>query len=231
MYVIGLTSTSRGPPSRAGPRPPRPRPAGAGRTWRRSASASRSATMKPTLCRLPAYSGPGLPSPTTSQGADSHDDLPTTTGRLRHNRGPGRSCRRGATGTPGRPRVRRLERPRLGPSPSRLRRPRRRLLGRLGGRRGGRSPATTSPGRQPARRRPAADVSPAVTWVPASRPSIDTSKARAAGSPRRRPTAGCCSCITSGVPGRLADQVHRHLDGDLLAPAHDEQVDVLDRCP
>src|SRR3954451_12414273 len=39
--------------------------------------ASRSATMKPTLCRLPAYSLPGLPRPTTSHGASSLTDCPS----------------------------------------------------------------------------------------------------------------------------------------------------------
>src|SRR5579875_2228514 len=33
--------------------------------------AIRSTTMAPTLCRLPAYLGPGLPRPTISQGASS----------------------------------------------------------------------------------------------------------------------------------------------------------------
>src|SRR5690606_1568542 len=71
MYVIGLTSTSRGPPMPS-------RPSATSATARRCRlnlalirSASRLTTMKPALCRVPAYSLPGLPKPTTSHRADS----------------------------------------------------------------------------------------------------------------------------------------------------------------
>src|SRR5207302_1515712 len=40
--------------------------------------ASTSATMKPTLCRCLAYSGPGLPSPTTSHGGALSPDITTS---------------------------------------------------------------------------------------------------------------------------------------------------------
>src|SRR4051812_28408220 len=65
MNDIGFASTTRSPDSRPST------------TWDRLLwllnlppirSASRSATMNPTLWRFPAYSGPGLPRPTTSHG-------------------------------------------------------------------------------------------------------------------------------------------------------------------
>ena len=66
MYVRGLASTTRRPASRPSSTSAfalclenRPPPARA---------ASSSTTRKPTLCRVSAYSGPGLPSPTTRAG-------------------------------------------------------------------------------------------------------------------------------------------------------------------
>src|SRR5688572_3093622 len=71
MNVNGFTTISFGPP-----KPSRPSAASATTRFGRpnlppTRDASRSATMKPTLCRLAAYSRPGLPRPTTSQGASS----------------------------------------------------------------------------------------------------------------------------------------------------------------
>jgi hypothetical protein len=40
--------------------------------------ASRSVTRKPTLCRFPSYSGPGLPSPTTSHGPAEPPPVPAS---------------------------------------------------------------------------------------------------------------------------------------------------------
>src|SRR6478752_1481838 len=71
MYVRDLTRISRVPP---GGDPSRPSttsarsPLGApNREPIRAASSS--ATRKPTLCRCPAYVGPGLPRPTTIHGS------------------------------------------------------------------------------------------------------------------------------------------------------------------
>ena len=61
-------------------------------------AASSSMTMAPTLCRLPAYVGPGLPSPTTSQrsveamGGDAVERADRS-GRLRPRRCPRRQRR------------------------------------------------------------------------------------------------------------------------------------------
>src|SRR4051794_17173387 len=79
MYVVGLASTTRGPGAPPGRTPSR---ASATAAWGRRDSkpdarapnvapvrrASSSRTIWPTLCRLPAYWGPGLPRPTTSHG-------------------------------------------------------------------------------------------------------------------------------------------------------------------
>ena len=66
MYVSGSSSATRWPSIRTSAiRPlnlPRHEP-----SCRRASS---STTMKPTLCRFPAYSRPGLPRPTTSRSSD-----------------------------------------------------------------------------------------------------------------------------------------------------------------
>src|SRR5215213_2738421 len=68
MYVVGRARTTRRParrpsPARAPARAPLP---AASRIPAREASTS--STIAPTLCRLPAYPGPGLPRPTTRNG-------------------------------------------------------------------------------------------------------------------------------------------------------------------
>src|SRR5450759_4811158 len=71
MKQVGLTSTTAGPGRPPGPVPSRtsavaarPRCAANRAPTRRASS---SATIWPTLWRLPAYVGPGFPRPTTSQ--------------------------------------------------------------------------------------------------------------------------------------------------------------------
>src|SRR5689334_4969640 len=75
MYVSGFAITSRGAST---PTPSRPSATSATALRCREKRAptrvpSRSATRNPTLCRLPAYSRPGFPSPTTSHGAVCSD--------------------------------------------------------------------------------------------------------------------------------------------------------------
>src|SRR6478752_4530627 len=70
MYVEGTASTSFGPPTRSRTSATRARALCAlneARPPAASRAASSSMAMAPTLWRLPAYSGPGFPSPTTSQ--------------------------------------------------------------------------------------------------------------------------------------------------------------------
>ncbi|MNI80761.1 hypothetical protein D3C73_1373210 [compost metagenome] len=66
MYVMGLASTTRGPPM-----PSRPSTTWARALWTLNfppmREASSSSTIWPTLCRLLLYSLPGLPRPTISQ--------------------------------------------------------------------------------------------------------------------------------------------------------------------
>ena len=67
--------TAAGPGTPPGPVPSRTWAAWARALCVRSAvpvrRESSSTTIAPTLWRLPAYAGPGLPSPTTSQGPES----------------------------------------------------------------------------------------------------------------------------------------------------------------
>src|SRR6478609_6546647 len=77
MYVVGFASTARGPGAPPGSVPIRTSAVAA--CGRRDSTppfdpndacarrASSSSTICPTLCRFPAYCGPGFPSPTTSQ--------------------------------------------------------------------------------------------------------------------------------------------------------------------
>ena len=64
MYVRGLASVTGTPASRPSATSLRVRCALNRAPIR---SASRSTTICPALCRFPAYSGPGLPSPAISQ--------------------------------------------------------------------------------------------------------------------------------------------------------------------
>src|SRR5882757_1298069 len=65
MYERGLASTTRPPPSRPSATSATPL---CGRNLALALAASSSTTAKPTLCLVSAYFGPGLPSPTTRPG-------------------------------------------------------------------------------------------------------------------------------------------------------------------
>ena len=106
MNQRGLASTTRRPASRPSTtsapllcalnRPP-------------TRAASSSATRKPMLCRLPAYRGPGLPSPTTRIGSPAS----TRAQLLLHSSNRGRRRRPGTPGAargPGEPGVEHLAR-------------------------------------------------------------------------------------------------------------------------
>src|SRR6476661_5889422 len=71
MYDSGVATTALGPGAPPGSTPRRTSDATARALCERrlalARAASSSMTMAPTLCRLPAYVGPGLPSPTISQ--------------------------------------------------------------------------------------------------------------------------------------------------------------------
>ena len=167
---------------RAGPRRPRRPPGGAGRTSRRSGSASRSATMKPDVVpvarRTPARGCPGRRPATARRVMLHRRGSPPA---YAQGRAPGRAaqatrqarCVLGRCG--GRPRLAGgLALGGLGASAASPRRPRPRAASAVGAPRDHRDDQVS--GRRPARRPPAASRSPAVTCEPASRPSIETSR-------------------------------------------------------
>ena len=217
---------------RAGPRRRPGRAPCAWRTGRRPARRARRATMAPTLCRLPAYAGPGLPSPTTRPTG-----WPRGASCRRRGRGSAGLSRRDSAGLAAAWSRSGTRRPRRHP-----RRPRRLLaldaglglgLGQLGlellGGRRGEEAMTTGVGVGDQRRCPrAATTSPAVMfsptvqarrWRPRSGPGC--------GSRRPRPVSVFSCWSTRPSRGGLAGRRDRDLDGDLLAAADEQQVDVL----
>ena len=194
------------------------------------------------LCRCPAYVGPGLPSPTTSHTSDvssvsrsdglpapvranSRPSEPPEPGEDHSPRSLGCSSPASALGLGDRPRRTRRARcrPRPRPPPARPRPPRRLRLGDVDDQRLGVEQQRRARGE----REVGGEDLGAGRRGPRCRPRCT----RGCGWPRPRAGWSVVLGDDQRVGGGLAVEVDGHVDGDLLALADGDEVDVLEDAP